>query len=232
MQCVAGKYKKIQGAGYCRSCSQGSHAASAGAASCALCEAGSYADIAGSTICSNCTSGTYQEGLGATTCLACPIGTYANSGSAVGQKNSTACFQCAGGKYSNVTGATSAKVCVDCEPATYALAGSSRCIECPVGKYASSQAFPGSHPSYCLHCNPGKVSSNVGALSEATCVECHAGINATLFKLDLCIRLNFLHTRLASLRMYSRIHLMDGSVLDRFVCLEGRADGLQGLFHW
>jgi len=27
-------------------------------------------------------------------------------------------------------------------------------------------------------------------------------------------------------------HLMDGFVLDRFVCLEGRADGLQGLPHW
>jgi hypothetical protein len=176
VQCVAGKYKRAQGAGYCRSCSQGSRAVKAGTASCEVCEAGKYAHITGSTVCLNCTAGTYQGSMGATACLECVAGKY--SSTAVGQTNSSACLQCAGGKYSNVTAATSASVCVDCEPATYAVSGSSRCIECPVGKYAHSLVALGSDPAYCLHCDPGKFSTKVKALSEGICDECHAGAAA------------------------------------------------------
>jgi len=186
VHCVAGKYKRTQGAGYCKSCSQGSRAASAGAASCDLCEAGSYADITGSTMCLNCTAGTYQESLGATACLECVAGKY--SGTAIRQTNASVCLQCDAGKYSNVTAATDVSVCIDCEPSTYAVSGSSRCIECPVGKYASSQNAPGSDPWYCLHCDPGKFSSNVSALSEALCDECHAGSAPIMAGLDWRVR--------------------------------------------
>ena len=61
-------------------------------------------------------------------------------------------------------------LCSRCTPGKFALARSTTCVECPVGKY--SEVFGARSPATCIACPRGKYSASI---ASSECADCEAG---------------------------------------------------------
>jgi hypothetical protein len=181
---------------------------------CPACEKGTYSQFKGLTTCSDCDEGKFASNIGAQSCDPCPLGSW----SAKGQSR---CYNCSAGFMSAGT------PCQACLPGlrllflypffffrfimsynfsfapitgSYAINGSSVCIDCPLGTFSGqaastcSQCAKGSFnnvqgrqecfgcpvgkfgnvtgSSFCYDCPPGFAQPSTG---QTACVQCNPG---------------------------------------------------------
>jgi len=170
--CTAGSFSAGSGASACAACAAGSFSTGSGASACAACAAGQATD--GSAPCADCGIGTYAgeaaclpcaagsfKPAGASDCDPCQPGTYST---AVGAGAGATCEACAAGTYSTAEGLPAPDLCLPCEAGVSSEAGSTICLACPPGMFATS--------SSCVDC-PAYSSSQGGGVVNSC--ECDAG---------------------------------------------------------
>jgi hypothetical protein len=81
INCAAGEYKTMPGAGVCKKCSIGSYSTESGAATCDQCQSGKYSAETGLTVCTKCVAGKYSTS-GQADCVECPSNSTSRPGSA------------------------------------------------------------------------------------------------------------------------------------------------------
>ena len=84
INCIAGEYKTMPGAGVCNKCSRGSYSAEAGAAACDQCQSGKHSAETGLSVCIDCVAGKYSTS-GQTRCEDCPSNSTSPAGSAANE---------------------------------------------------------------------------------------------------------------------------------------------------
>lgn len=134
---------------------------------CELCPRGSFSNVTRSTECLKCPAGTSSE-QGASECITCPAGRWGNA------NGMSSCTACSAGKYSTTEGSTNYDVCLACPAGKSSPTASTECIDCPVGRYASSQG-----QAECTICGPGKFGKASGELEVIACQACEAGKSST-----------------------------------------------------
>jgi len=201
--CTAGFYSAYTTGLYaCHACTPGTYGESAGQSSCTACPADTYnpdsssanvthcvsctsnaASALGSIARVNCTCNLGYEGVPGGSCTACAPGRYrenedvyicdpcpANTFShRLASDSSSHCLSCRESSSSSV-GSGSERDCV-CNPGLYGDWES--CIPCAAGKFT-----PYFNSSSCTACEPGKLSTSVGAATDEVCLECRAGTYA------------------------------------------------------
>lgn len=129
-QCIAGRYKKQEGASVtCNECPTG-FASVAAQDECQACAKGTYQSQTAQETCTSCMSGLYQNELGQSGCKACPVGFFQPD------DGQGACHDCLIGTFEDTQASTE---CQDCPSGTYTVASASTsvtdCIACPAGYF-------------------------------------------------------------------------------------------------
>jgi len=96
---------------------------------CTDCTAGFFKGETAPAVCSLCIVGTYAA-EGETSCADCTPGSYND----VATGGVSACKECTAGQFGSDTAAISFQQCEGCYAGQYSTAGSSECVECPIGK--------------------------------------------------------------------------------------------------
>jgi len=171
LQCAIGKFMENAGSSFCNNCAEGAVTLNAGSyytfdcicvagysrfdgSPCQKCATAKYKNSLGSAECAWCSVDTYTDFLGAALCLNCPIrSSNFVSGGLNRSEDRTDC-KCFPGYSSN--GHTS----FDCTP-------------CAAGTWKSATGL-----QLCPQCQAGKYSTEIAAVSEATCTMCPRDSNS------------------------------------------------------
>jgi len=137
--------------------------------------------------CTACTTGKFKAASGSAACTPCPMGTYSTT---VGLNGSWGCLPCKAGTYSDsADGAieckpcnqghaakTGSSACVRCDAGFFATGSSEGCLPCPAGTY-DELPYDGVVGT-CANCSRGFSSAAVNATSSLTCQRCPTGTKA------------------------------------------------------
>ena len=203
--CNPGSYSLVLGAtnsSSCTDCPAGTFGIYTGQAptSCLSCPPGSANNRTGSSLSSDCIAcppGTASSFAGTVTCPLCPVGTYQPD------QGQASCLACREGSYQGELGMADSSSCTDCPAGTRSPAGSgsvSSCVAlvCPSGRFGSDCSMrcppgsfcngpstsqlcrPGSYSdqdgsAICALCPAGRYSTESGATSDRSCLDCVAG---------------------------------------------------------
>ena len=134
---------------------------------CAPCASGRFAQEALSSSCSACVAGRFSAALGASeqqACQLCAPGSASSEGQSaceacapgrwMDRSGQTACEACVAGTASSQRGATTEEWCLFCDIGNYSTSGSSRCSQCPGGRYSAERGA-----GFCASCGQGQYTS-------------------------------------------------------------------------
>jgi len=167
-ECAYGKYKVESGSNECTECASGTHSMKNGSSTpddC-ICNPGLIAH--NGIPCSNCMPGKYKD-----------------------EMNDTECKSCFTGKYSATNGATTENVCQQCPLNSNSTSGSIRGTDCkcnpgsngqdggPCDLCISGKFKVESGNETCTSCEIGKISQNVGGITDHVCQQCPPNSNSS-----------------------------------------------------
>ena len=170
-QCIPGKFSK-ENAIECDECPMGTYTEKLSEATllftvCLQCPPGTYNYLTGKhdiISCFDCPKGTWnsnQKSISEDDCVVCKSGLYSEL---KGSHTIESCKECIAGKYNENVGGSSSNDCKDCATGTYSLSGSSNCIHCLPGKFTSNMMS-----TQCEDCPVGRFSGELGSI---LCKQC------------------------------------------------------------
>ena len=178
VDCSAGTYTDLSGAGSCLDCIIGQSQVVKGQTSCQSCTPGHYrgSSDSASKACLECVAGTYIDTVDAGSCLPCIPGRAQSAKAATECKlcskhqytdiiQQTKCKFCIAGTYTKSTESTS---CTDCGAGQFSV--SNVCERCPQGWKRGDQ---NKNLTQCVQCKRGEMTMLSGSTA---CSKCDAGM--------------------------------------------------------